>query len=83
MLDPRHAHIEVAVDADALDADVVVLRRPGLYRRLVGQVGSHRVDRTDGRHGRFLGFESLLPLFKICETLGHLFTQLLLLGLDV
>ena len=80
------AHVEVAVDANALDADVVVLDRLGLDRCLVGQIGCHRVDRTDGRHGCLLGFESLLSLFDIGETLGHrrvLFTKLLGLSLDV
>ncbi len=84
VLDIGHTHIEVAVNADTLDADIVVLRRPGLDRRLVGQVGRHRVHRID-EHG-LLGFESLLALFKIGETLGHrcvLIAQLLGLSLDI
>ena len=74
-------HVEVAVDADALDADVVVLQRLGLDRCLVGQVGGHRVHRIDD--DRLLGLKSLLTLLEIGDALGHLFTQLLGLSLDV
>ena len=79
----RQTHIEVAVDANALDADVVVFNGPGLDRGLVGQIGRHRVHRIDGGHGRLLRFERFLPLFEIGDALGHLFTKLLRLSLDV
>ena len=86
VLDIGQAHIEVAVYADTLDADVVVLDGLCLDRCLVGQVGCHRVDRIDGRHDGLLRFKRLLALLDVGETLGHrriLFAELLGLSLDI
>ena len=86
VLDIGEAHVEVAVQTDAMPAQVVILRRLRLDRCLVGQIGRHRVHRIDGRHRYRLRFESLLPLLEIGETLGHrlvLFAKLLGLSLDI
>ena len=79
------AHVEVAVQTDAMPAHVVIFRRPRLDGGLVGQIGGHGVHRIRGQRNG-LRFKCLLALLKSGETLGHrliLFAKLLGLRLDI
>ncbi len=88
MLLVTDAHVEGAVNANALPADVVIHRSRSLDVSLVGQVGGHRFGRIDARCcslSRLL-LKLLLTLFEIRKALHQhlvLIAKLLGLSLDI
>jgi hypothetical protein len=86
----RHAHVDQAVQRNAMQRQAVIYRSLFVFR-LVGEVGGHRIRgirRSCCNGGRLCGlrFKLALPSFKICDAFCQrpiLFAQLFGLCLDV